>query len=158
MAAFTRMNASFSQNLRAMKASKKSGAGASQVFIPSFRHFEEMKFLLTTAQPRKGVSSATMSSSSSVLDFDSDEENYDFNNPSYKKRKTSVSSAKNITNSVSEDFMNKAMATLSALEKDSKMMNDSITGISIMVDSELRKLNEIECKEKIREVLAVFGY
>lgn len=157
MAAFTRLNGSFNENLRRMKASKKSGAGTNQVYVPTFRHFDEMNFLLTTAQPRKGVSSVTMSSSGLDLDLDSDEENYDFNNPSYKKRKMSASANKN-TNSAVDNFMNKAMATLSALDKDSSTLNDAITGVSIMVDAELRKLNETECKEKTRKILAIFGY
>lgn len=157
MAAFKRLNDSFNENLRRMKASKKSGAGANEVYVPTFRHFDEMNFLLTTAQPRKGVSSVTMSSSGFDLDLDSDEENYDFNNPSYKKRKMSASANKNNMSAVG-DFMNKAIATLTALDKDSSTMNDAITGISIMVDSELRKLNETECKEKTRQILAIFGY
>lgn len=154
MAAFTRMSASFNENLRQMKASKKSGAGTSQVYVPSFRHFDEMTFLITTNVPRKGVSSATLST---VAELDSDQENFDFNNPSFKKRKkarsTSVLKEKN--NSIQADFFEKASATIAALENNSKMMSDEITGVCSIIDSELRKLNETDRKEKIRQHLAL---
>lgn len=57
MALFTRMCASFNENMRKVEASKRSGAGTSEV---SFRYFIKMQFLITTNESRKGVSSATM--------------------------------------------------------------------------------------------------
>lgn len=154
MAAFTRMSASFNENMRKMKASKKSGAGTSQVYVPSFRHFDEMTFLVTTNLPRKGVSSAAMST---VLELDSDQENFDFNNPSFKKRKKaeSASASKGKNNSIHADFFEKASATISAIETNTKMMSDEITGVCTLIDAELRKLPETERKEKIRQHLAL---
>lgn len=154
MAAFVRMSASFNENLRKMKASKKSGAGTSQLYVPSFRHFDEMTFLVTTNLPRKGVSSAAMST---ISEFDSDQENFDFNEPSFKKRKKSgsASALKGKNNSAQTDFFEKASATISALETSSKMMSDEITGVCSIIDAELRKLTGTERKEKIRQHLAL---
>lgn len=159
MCLFTRMSASFNENLRKVKASKRSGAGTSEVYVPGFRHFNEMKFLITTNQPRKGVSSTSISSaqlnrSSSTAEFESDQEKFDFANPSFEKRKKTKTTATNKTNSHS-DFFEKASATIEALDRSSNMMSDEITGVCTIIEAELRKLNEKDRKEKIRQHLAL---
>lgn len=151
MATFTRMHASFGENMRKVKASKKSGAGTNELYVPTFRHFEEMSFLTTTNIPRKGVSSATMSSS--MNESDSDQENVDFNNPTFKKRKMSGSRSAN--KSIPDDFLAKATATIAALEDNSKQMSDEITGLCTMIDAELRQCSPTTRKIKIRQHLAI---
>lgn len=43
-------------NERKVKASKKSGSGTDDIYVPSYEHFAEMSFLQDNDQPRDGIS------------------------------------------------------------------------------------------------------
>lgn len=142
---FSSMRASFNENLKKVRTSKKSGAASEDVYTPTFKHYDALTFLLDQDEPREGVSS-TAEPNSDVFKLNENNENISPKVASARKAQRS----NRTTPGKFDELMEKA---IKQLDESAKTVPDDIT--SRLIESYFLKLTKAELKAKFIQILEI---
>lgn len=138
---FNSMKASFNDNLRKLKYSKRSGAGADDLYTPTYKYFEEMKFLTDQDEPRPGISSTSMS----LLNKENVPPNVARARKAQKEIKTSP------LNEKYNQIIEKALKVI----EESNVTPNEVTSRLMVIEASFVKMSLPELRAKFNEILQI---
>lgn len=145
------MRALFNDNLKKVQSSKKSGAASDDVYIPTFKHYNALTFLLDQDEPREGVSSTVVVKEphSDVFKLNQNKENI---SPKVASARKAQRNNRTTPGKLSDELMEKA---LKHLDEPSKSVPDHITSRLMVIESYFLKLSDDELKRKFIQILEI---
>lgn len=142
------MRALFNENLKKLRSSKKSGSGTEEIYVPTYKHFEALKFLIDQDEPRDGISStAIVKEPNSVFKLNDNKENIGLKVSAARKSQNTRPSPGKL-----EELLEMAVKNL---EQSSTPV--SISSRLMVIESYFIKLSEEELHMKFIEILNVLS-
>lgn len=138
---FKSLKASFNDNLRKLRYSKKSGSGVDDLYTPTFKYFEEMKFITDQDEPRPGNSSTSMS----FLNKENVPPNVARARKAQKDIRTSPANEKY------DQIMEKALKVM----EESTVTPNEVTSRLMVIEASFVKMSMPELNEKFKEILEI---
>lgn len=132
------MRSVFNDNMKKVKASKRSGIGSEEVYTPTYEHFDELLFTLGDAEPRQGISSLEVYEN--IVSLENSKKS------ASKKNKSQTTA----TPSNAQQLLDTAISNLNKSNED-----DEIEGCLLILNSRLKKLNQEDKAVAIMDLLNV---
>lgn len=136
------MRTNFNENLKKVKASKRSGSGTEDVYVPTYEHYDELLFTMGDDDPRKGISSVDLNKT--IVDFE-------------KSKKSTNSSAKKGKSDTTPPPSHAQKLLDNAIEAFKKNSTDDteVSGCLMILKARLNKLTDEEKTVAIMDLLSV---